>query len=450
VPWAAVAAAVIENQCLESNPTNKNNMKHFFHKNAILLAALLQVLPVVRNTITNPAATNCLAIVLRWGIGSTAAFGAYDTVSASSTPYFFPFQTNIVLTVGVYYTNSIVVTNTGTDPGAYFELTNSIGSDSGQIGGNSTTTVCLPPGITLQCIDKVVNHSVYAAVYGTPTTASAIARVNVDAGFSGAGDIYTNIFFTVVSGASPPTITNPPVSLTNVVGTSPTFSVTAGPSPMGYQWRFNTNTILGAATNYWLTITNVQLTNAGYYDVVITNSGGARTSAPALLTVWQPPVITNQPLGSTNLAGAGVNFNVTAGGVPGLSYQWKLNTNTVLPGATGPSFTITNIHLSQAGTYSVVINNSAGSVTSSPAILAVKTPPSPPITSSSVSAADGRFHITFNPVAGLTNAVQTNSNLATGAWSTMTNIAPPVATNAITIMDAVNATGKFYRIQINP
>ncbi|HEX5398437.1 MAG TPA: immunoglobulin domain-containing protein [Verrucomicrobiae bacterium] len=339
-------------------------MKNFFQKNAIFLAALLQVLPVVRNTIVNPATTNSFAIIMRWGIGSTAAFGAYDAISASSTPYFFPFQTNIVMTVGVYYTNSIVVTNTGTDPGAYFELTNSLGQDSGQIGGNSTTTVCLPPGITLKCVDKVVNHSVYAAVYGTPTTVGTTGKVSVDAGFSGAGDIYTNVFFTVISGASLPTITN-------------------------------------------------------------------------------------QPANASIVAGGTTNFTVLAGTAP-LKYQWYFNTNTVLPNATNTSLTLTNILKSQAGTYSVIITNTAGSVTSTPAILMVATPPSPPITSSSISASGGFFHITFNPIAGLTNAVQTNSNLAAGIWSTMTNIPPPVTTNAVTVTDAVNSAGKFYRVQINP
>jgi hypothetical protein len=34
-----------------------------------------------------------------------------------------------------------------------------------------------------------------------------------------------------------------------------------------------------------LTLTNLQLTNTGYYDVVVTNSSGSITSRPALLLV---------------------------------------------------------------------------------------------------------------------------------------------------------------------
>ena len=209
-------------------------MKQLLQKQAIILAALLQVLPLTRHFVANPSATSTYAVILRWAVGSSALLGAYDACSASSLPYFMPLQTNIVMTVGVYYTNSIIVTNVGTDPGAYFELTNSVGLDSGQIVGRETTTICLPAGITLKCYDTAASKRwYYAALYGTPTTVSGTSRVNVDAGFSGAGDIYTNIFFTVLGGVSPPLLSvsppqgnvfrltfTPAIGVTNVVETN--------------------------------------------------------------------------------------------------------------------------------------------------------------------------------------------------------------------------------------
>jgi regulation of enolase protein 1 (concanavalin A-like superfamily) len=83
-----------------------------------------------------------------------------------------------------------------------------------------------------------------------------------------------------------PVIITPPASKTNAVGTTATFNVSAsGDLPLSYQWRFNSNSIAGA-TNTMLTLANLQLTNTGYYDVVVTNDAGSITSTPpALLSV---------------------------------------------------------------------------------------------------------------------------------------------------------------------
>lgn len=65
-----------------------------------------------------------------------------------------------------------------------------------------------------------------------------------------------------------------------------TFSVSASSlTALSYQWRFNSNSI-GGATNASYNIATVAASNAGYYDVVVTNTAGyAATSSPALLVV---------------------------------------------------------------------------------------------------------------------------------------------------------------------
>ena len=425
-------------------------MKRLTQLLPIFLAAALQIMPLVRNLFINPAAGNTIAFILRWGVGSTAAFGAYDAFSAATTPYFMPLQTNIALTVGIFYTNNIIVTNTGTDSGGYFELTNKAGLDSGQIGGGSTTTVCLPAGLTLKCYDTAKNHKIYAAIYGTPTATTATTRVNVDAGQSSNGDIYTNLYFTVTAGSSPPVITNQPVSLTNNVGSNVTFSVTAGTAPLNYQWYFNTNTALFNATNATLTLTSIQLTNDGYYRCTITNTAGLTNTIDARLTVWQPPVITNPPVSVTNLAGSSPAFSVTAGGVPAIAYQWKFNTNTVLAGATGASLTLTNARASQAGTYCVIVSNSAGSVTNF-ASLVITNPPPAAFAPTTPVMGGGNFQFTFTPVIGLTNTILTNGLLVGGTWNVFTNVPPPATAAPIVISAPPSGVGSlFYRVQIIP
>ena len=92
--------------------------------------------------------------------------------------------------------------------------------------------------------------------------------------------------------AYPPVITQQPTNQTVMQGTNVTFSVTVtGTSPLSYQWYFNTNTLMVGATNTTLTLTNVQITNAGFYRVVITNVLGGVFSSNVVLTVLIPPVV---------------------------------------------------------------------------------------------------------------------------------------------------------------
>ena len=61
-------------------------------------------------------------------------------------------------------------------------------------------------------------------------------------------------------------------------------------------------------------------------------------------------------------------------GTPVLSYQWYWN-GLELPGANGPSFTISPVESFWEGPYTVVINNGAGTTISDPAILYILTAP---------------------------------------------------------------------------
>ena len=118
-----------------------------------------------------------------------------------------------------------------------------------------------------------------------------------------------------------PIITVQPTSLAVNAGANATFQVTAtGTAPLAYQWRFN-GTNLAGAVNSALTLTNLQVAQAGTYAVLVTNGGGSVLSANALLTVRDPWIVT-QPQSQAVVAGAPATFTVSAGGTPPLSYQW--------------------------------------------------------------------------------------------------------------------------------
>ena len=173
------------------------------------------------------------------------------------------------------------------------------------------------------------------------------------------------------SGTNPPAIVTQPQSQTNAAGATITFSVGAsGSGTLACQWQFNGTNIAGATANPFVLV-NAQLTNNGNYSVIVTNLFGSVTSSNAVLLLTNaPPAITTQPQSQSVLAGQTATFSVAATGTPPLNYQWFFS-GTNIAGATTNPFTLANVQLTNAGNYSVVITNIAGSVTSSAPSLTV-------------------------------------------------------------------------------
>ena len=171
----------------------------------------------------------------------------------------------------------------------------------------------------------------------------------------------------------PPVIVTQPTAQTATAGQGATFSVTASSTlPLNYQWRKDGAAITGA-TSATLTLSNLLSGDAGAYSVAISNSAGTTTSNPATLTVnpaGSAPVITAQPTNQTATIGFLAQFSVTATPFLGVTYQWYKN-GAAISGATGFLYTINNTTSADAGSYTVVVTNGAGSVTSSAATLTV-------------------------------------------------------------------------------
>ena len=90
-------------------------------------------------------------------------------------------------------------------------------------------------------------------------------------------------------------------------------------------------------------------------------------------------IICNSPTASINqgnqtlCAGNNLTFSVTATGTSTLSYQWIQNSNEI-SGATNTQYSINNIQLSNAGSFSCLVSNNCGSATSNSVTLIVNTP----------------------------------------------------------------------------
>jgi Immunoglobulin domain len=124
-----------------------------------------------------------------------------------------------------------------------------------------------------------------------------------------------------------------------------------------------------------------------------------------------PPVITLQPVSTNAIIGGNAYFTVAATG-GSLAYQW-FNGVTSLTGATNSTLTISNLALTDAGSYTVQVSNSAGLTNSSVAVLVVS----------------NQFYSVYDGGPGFfsgENLVHDDfSGLSFNVWST-TNISLPV------------------------
>ncbi len=103
--------------------------------------------------------------------------------------------------------------------------------------------------------------------------------------------------------------------------------------------------------------------------------GGGSSAGTSNPASGSAPAISTQPLNATVAAGAGATFSVTATGSAPLSYQWQKN-GTAIAGATAASYTTPATSNTDNGAqFTVTVSNSAGSVTSNPAVLSVTSGP---------------------------------------------------------------------------
>lgn len=227
----------------------------------------------------------------------------------------------------------------------------------------------LTPGCAYQCS---LRYDV-----GSATNSTAAAPYT-------AVGVYTTItnFTIVTSGtaAGPQILTQPTAQLVQIGGTA-NFTLTAsGSNGVFLQWFKNGTPIQGnpSANSPTLTLSNVQASDAAnYYALAVDNNGRYTRTNAASLTIGASslPTITAQPISRIVAVGSSVVFSVEAAG-GGLSFQWKKD-GANIPGATSSQLMISNAQSGNGGAYSLTVTNSAGSVSSNIAGLAVVTTTDP-------------------------------------------------------------------------
>ena len=124
---------------------------------------------------------------------------------------------------------------------------------------------------------------------------------------------------------------------------------------------------------------NLDNTASASFGLVVLTNGDARLDAVTNMVTWlygwtpqlAPNILTN-PVSVTVTAGVTATFSVAATGIPDPTFQWLLNgTNVVNATATSSTLVISNALSGDAGVYSVIVSNIAGTATSSNATLTV-------------------------------------------------------------------------------
>ena len=164
------------------------------------------------------------------------------------------------------------------------------------------------------------------------------------------------------AGGTAPAITGQPAPAATLSGRTTNFTLSATGPALQYQWRAH-GTNLPGATNTTLVLTNIQLTEAGFYHAAVFNPGGAQLTDVAYLTIYPPITFTVQPTNQNVLPGTNVTLVSLATGTGPVRYQWRLN-GTNMPNATNASHSFIGASLAHHGLWQVTATDNLGSIDS--------------------------------------------------------------------------------------
>jgi len=345
--------------------------------------------------------------IIRQPVGGTIKEGNNFTLSVQvvgSPPFTYKWYKNNVSIANGGDNSDLIITNAGLNDDAYYYCKISNNSSKNSYTTNSDTVklnVLVAPVIVTQptSINTNPNTTINfttSAIGSTPITynwykENTLVSSSVNNSYyifntqkTNSGNyhcVISNLIGSVTSNTVQLTVNEPLAIVTlpsnfalNPAQTLNTSLSCTGTTPITAQWRkdgvnckpstvYNTGSIP-------LLINNIQLTNDGSYDCVLTNIVGVLTSASFYVYVNRPISITTQP--NTNIT---KNINESCiisfinDGTEPISYRWFKN--DIDTGIETNKLTINNLEITDAGVYKCTLTNVVGSVTTDSCVLTV-------------------------------------------------------------------------------
>jgi pectin methylesterase-like acyl-CoA thioesterase/pectate lyase len=309
----------------------------------------------------------------------------YDmTATGSNSEAFWGYFTNSGSPVNLAVGDKLSVAGTftltgfvGTGQDVRFGVLNSLGTRNANdlTGGQNDSTFSGDPGYAL---------GFAASGTGSPFTIYRRTNLNVNNVFNTFGD------FTAIPGAGA-TARQP---LTN--GTPYTLTYTIE-RLSATDTRISVAVTGGTLNNLNYTSVESSATPNTAFDYFGFRVGGANFAQKITFTNWKVehtpalPVITSQPQPNnlTVQVGSNVTMSVAASGAA-VTYQWQRNGAAIAGNASAatPTLNLTNVQLTDAGSYTALVSNASGGVTSNPVALNVSVDPVPPPPSITAQPAD--------------------------------------------------------------
>ncbi len=375
---------------------------------SLLLSLALQISPLLRMGATSLHAGSAPVVAaVRWLISVAALGGVVHAVSGA---------TGVTITQG----GKSVKTSVGTNGIPFAGTRISIRSDQ---FGNALSYEFdgLPPGLTGSSQGVVTGIPTQPGEYPVTVTGWQTSR------FSGF-NFSVGYVITILEAAptAPPQVDVPPSPQSAPLDGTVTLSVTASGVGLSYQWIKDGQELPGQTASS-LVLSPLQISDAGSYQVRVSNSLGSVTT-PAVAVKVLVPGPTLEPLPSELALHAGEDFALTAAasGTEPIQYQWMLN-GLDLPGATSARFSRSGVDSTLAGTLSVRATDAAGGIaTSGPITLTVAPPPT------LRWAASGSV-LEAVTIPGRSYRLESRAELESGTWS---EVSTTLSADSLTRWDA--------------
>jgi hypothetical protein len=175
-----------------------------------------------------------------------------------------------------------------------------------------------------------------------------------------------------------------PLQVPTTLGATSTISINAAGAGLSYQWYqdgvpLSDGGNISGVTTRSLTITGVTANDAAStFECYVQITGSTPISAgPSSLRILSVPAVAgglgslNAPQNQILFVGDTLELRVVPSDPLGITYQWRKG-GVAIPGATSDTYRKTDVQLADAGVYSVVLTNLAGSLTASANVAVVQ------------------------------------------------------------------------------